>query len=110
MGIADETPGSPVSGHGILAVFGALADPTRRRLLELLIDARRASATSLAEGLPVSRQAVIKHLHVLEAAGLVNRVRSGREVLYLPSTDPLEASARWLAELAATGSIRSSDT
>lgn len=109
MGIPDETPSSQAA-HADPAVFGALADPTRRHLLEALIATRRASATSLAEGLPVSRQAVIKHLHVLQAAGLVSRVRSGREVLYLPRTDPLEASARWLAELAAAQSARTTNT
>jgi DNA-binding transcriptional ArsR family regulator len=87
---------------GGFAVFGALADPTRRRMLELLLDARRATATSLAGDLPVSRQAVIKHLRVLEAAGLVSAARSGREVLYVASVSQLDASARWLAGLAAS--------
>jgi DNA-binding transcriptional ArsR family regulator len=96
VGTADE-----LAGSGDASVFGALADPTRLGLLELLIHARRASATTLAAGLPVTRQAVIKHLHVLEAAGLVSRLRSGREVLYMARVGPLEASARWLTDLAA---------
>jgi DNA-binding transcriptional ArsR family regulator len=83
-----------------VAVFGALADPTRRRLLELLVELRRASATRLAARLPVTRQAVIKHLHVLDTAGLVDGARAGREVLYTARVGALEASARWLADLA----------
>jgi DNA-binding transcriptional ArsR family regulator len=49
----------------------------------------------------VSRQAVVKHLQVLEAAGLVQAARAGREVLYSVRPEPLDASARWLAELSA---------
>lgn len=83
-------------------VLGALADPTRRELLSVLVDAGEASATTLAYRLPVSRQAVVKHLQVLEDAGLVTGGRAGREVLYRVRSDPLDASARWLAALAAT--------
>lgn len=83
-------------------VLTALADPTRRSLLDALADAGQASATVLATGLPVSRQAVVKHLQVLEAAGLVTGARSGREVRYRVERAPLDASARWLTELAAT--------
>lgn len=82
-------------------VLVALADPTRRRLLQTLADAGQASATTLAVGLPVSRQAVVKHLRVLEDVGLVAGGRTGREVLYHVRPDPLDASARWLSELAA---------
>jgi DNA-binding transcriptional ArsR family regulator len=49
----------------------------------------------------VSRQAVVKHLQVLETAALVERVQVGREVLYAARPDPLHASARWLADLSA---------
>jgi DNA-binding transcriptional ArsR family regulator len=80
-------------------VLAALADPTRRQLLDLLVDVGRASATSLAAHLPVSRQAVVKHLQVLEGADLVVRLRVGREVLFSADTGPLDASARWLADL-----------
>jgi DNA-binding transcriptional ArsR family regulator len=80
-------------------VLAALADPTRRQLLDVLVDVGRASATSLAEHLPVSRQAVVKHLQVLESADLVVRLRVGREVLFSADTGPLDASARWLADL-----------
>ena len=80
-------------------VLAALVDPTRRLLLDALVDAGRASATALAGRLPVSRQAVVKHLQVLETAGLVERVRVGREVLYAARREPLDTSARWLAAL-----------
>ena len=83
------------------AVFAALADPTRRRLLELLVQVGRTSATVLAGQVPVSRQMVVKHLRLLQAAGLVSVARSGREVLYVARSDPLDDSARWLAELSA---------
>lgn len=56
-------------------VLAALADPTRRALLDGIVDAGRASATTLAGALPVSRQAVVKHLQILQAAGLVEGVR-----------------------------------
>ena len=80
-------------------VLTALADRTRRQLLDVLADVGEASATTLAARLPVSRQAVVKHLRVLEAAGLVAGVRAGREVRYSVRSDPLDVSARWLAEL-----------
>lgn len=83
-------------------VLAALADPTRQQLLDVLVDAHRASATALADRLPVSRQAVTKHLQILENAGLVEGVRVGREVLFEVRADPLDTSARWLADLAAT--------
>lgn len=83
-------------------VLAALADPTRRRLLGALAEEGQASASRLAARLPVSRQAVVKHLQLLEQAGLVSGGRSGREVLYQVETDSLEASALWMADLAAT--------
>ncbi len=69
---------------------------------ELVGDLGSASATTLAARVPVSRQAVIKHLQTLEAAHLVRATRAGREVLYQARPDALRASARWLAELAST--------
>ncbi len=88
--------------RGIDEVLTALADPTRRRLLDVLAQQGRASATTMAGRLPVSRQAVVKHLRVLEEAGLVSGTRVGREVLYRVRPQRLDASARWLSELAAT--------
>ena len=82
------------------SVIAALADPTRRLLLDLLATEGEATATRLAERLPVSRQAVVKHLFVLDAAGLVSGSRAGREVRYAVRPAALDATARWMAALA----------
>ncbi|MER5349213.1 metalloregulator ArsR/SmtB family transcription factor [Kitasatospora sp. NPDC002551] len=88
-------------GTAVDGVLGALADPTRRRLLDLLADRGEATATTLAGRLPVSRQAVVKHLAVLDAAGLVAGHRTGREVRYAVRPAALDDTARWMAGLAA---------
>jgi DNA-binding transcriptional ArsR family regulator len=82
-------------------VLEALADPTRRELLDRLAVHGAATATVLAGELPVSRQAVVKHLGVLDRAGLVAGVRRGREVRYALRPEPLDATARWMAATAA---------
>jgi DNA-binding transcriptional ArsR family regulator len=82
-------------------VLTALADPTRRQLLDLLSARGEATATTLAGGLPVSRQAVVKHLAVLDAAGLVTSTKVGREVRFAVRPDALDATARWMTALAA---------
>jgi DNA-binding transcriptional ArsR family regulator len=87
-------------------VLGAIADPTRRRVLEALAGREPATATGLARELPVSRQAVVKHLAVLSAAGLVAGGRSGREVRYTVRPQSLEATARWMAAIAADWDAR----
>ena len=76
-------------------VFGALADPTRRQLLSTIAD-RPATATELAGGLPISRQAVVKHLGALADAGLLERERSGREVRYRVTPAPLSDAVSWM--------------
>jgi DNA-binding transcriptional ArsR family regulator len=86
---------------GADAVFVALGDATRRRLLALLGERGEASATDLARELPVTRQAVQKHLGTLSAAGLVAAHRSGREVLYRPTPAPLSEAMAWMAEVGA---------
>ncbi|WP_327358882.1 ArsR/SmtB family transcription factor [Streptomyces sp. NBC_01304] len=88
------------SGEAVDSVLTALADPMRRRLLELLAAQGEATATTLAQPLPVSRQAVVKHLGVLDAAGLVSAGRVGREVRYRVRPAALDATARWMAALA----------
>ena len=80
------------------AVFTALADPTRRRLLSA-IAAHPATATELASGLPISRQAVVKHLSALSDAGLLARERSGRDVRYRMTPEPLTEAMTWMAEV-----------
>ncbi|MEU3459225.1 metalloregulator ArsR/SmtB family transcription factor [Streptomyces sp. NPDC006733] len=82
------------------SVLVALADPTRRRLLQLLAARGEATATTLAGQLPVSRQAVVKHLALLDAAGLVAGGRVGREMRYTVRPAALDATARWMAALA----------
>jgi DNA-binding transcriptional ArsR family regulator len=82
------------------SVLVALADPTRRRLLDLLAEGA-ATATTLAEQLPVSRQAIVKHLAVLDAAGLVVGSRVGREVRYSLQPASLDTTTRWMSSLAA---------
>jgi DNA-binding transcriptional ArsR family regulator len=80
------------------AVFGALADPTRRRLLSAIAE-HPATATELAGGLPISRQAVVKHLNALTEAGLLERLRSGRQVRYRVTPAPLSEVVSWMAEV-----------
>ncbi|MFF3109051.1 ArsR/SmtB family transcription factor [Kitasatospora sp. NPDC057904] len=96
--MTDEPAGA---AEAVDTVLAALADPTRRRLLELLAAQGEATATTLARHLPVSRQAVVKHLAVLDAAGLVTGGRIGREVRYTVRPAALDATARWMASLAA---------
>ena len=79
-------------------VFAALADPSRRRLLEQLAG-REASVTELAQALPVTRQAVAKHMAALASAGLVDSRRSGRERLYRLNPEPLDGAAGWIARV-----------
>ena len=81
-------------------VMAALADPTRWRVLNLLAERGEGTATTLAGELPVSRVAVVKHLAVLDRAGLVEGVRQGREVRYRVRPERLEQTARWMAGLA----------
>jgi DNA-binding transcriptional ArsR family regulator len=81
-------------------VLTALAEPTRRELLELLGRHGEATASWLATSLPVSRQAIVKHLAVLDGAGLVAGRRRGREVLYQNRPDALIDTARWMTDLA----------
>jgi DNA-binding transcriptional ArsR family regulator len=96
--VTDEGRGASGSVDSVLT---ALADPTRRQLLDLLAAQGEATATTLAERLPVSRQAVVKHLAVLDAAGLVAGNRVGREVRYAVRSAALDGAARWMAALAA---------
>jgi DNA-binding transcriptional ArsR family regulator len=83
-----------------LEVLSALADPTRWDLMDRIAAGDGATATTLAEGLPVSRQAIVKHLGVLERAGLVAGRRTGREMRYSVRVEQLDATARWMAAAA----------
>jgi DNA-binding transcriptional ArsR family regulator len=83
------------------AVFAALADPTRRRVLRLVAERGPTSATLLVRELPVTRQAIAKHLVVLTRAGLVTRQRAGPEVRYALAPEPLDDVSAWIAEIGA---------
>lgn len=82
-------------------VFAALADPRRRELVTLIGERGSATATELARELPVSRQAVQKHLGGLAAAGLVASRREGREVRYRLTPEPMSDAVSWMAEVGA---------
>jgi DNA-binding transcriptional ArsR family regulator len=83
----------------VAEVLTALADPTRRDLLELLSVRGEATATVLADDLPISRQAVAQHLAVLDEVGLVVGHRQGREHRFVVCPQPLDEMARWMAQL-----------
>jgi DNA-binding transcriptional ArsR family regulator len=83
------------------AVFAALADPTRRALLRSIASGEATTPTELAAGLPVSRQAVRKHLALLEQARLVDAERSGREVHFQATPAPLGDAIAWMTAVGA---------
>jgi DNA-binding transcriptional ArsR family regulator len=78
------------------AVFAAVADPTRRLLLERLRGSGPMSISELGDGLPMTRQAVTKHLAVLRDSGLIRVRRSGRERLHELDAEPLREVDDWL--------------
>ena len=81
------------------AVFKALADPTRRHLLDRLFEKGGRTQTELESDLPLTRFGVAKHLRILEAAGLVVIRRSGREKLHYLNPVPIhEISERWISK------------
>jgi DNA-binding transcriptional ArsR family regulator len=82
-------------------LWSAIGDPSRRQVLDLLVSNGEVSASWLAGRVTFSRQAVSKHLDVLERAGLVTRHKQGREVLYRVQADRLDQATRAMAELAA---------
>lgn len=84
------------------AVFAALADPTRRRVVAELSSDGPLTGTELASRLPVSRQAVAKHLAALESAGLATARRSGREARYGLSTESFAQAEAWMAAIGAS--------
>jgi DNA-binding transcriptional ArsR family regulator len=83
------------------AVMAALSDPTRQGLLDVLAARGGVTATEAAQDLPVSRQAIVKHLALLHRAGLVEAQRCGRDVRYTVQPAPLESAATWLLTVAA---------
>ncbi|MBV9796365.1 MAG: winged helix-turn-helix transcriptional regulator [Actinobacteria bacterium] len=82
-------------------LWSAIGDPSRRRVLDLLVSQGPASASGLAGRVPFTRQAVAKHLAVLERAGLISRRPRDREVVYEVDTGRLDQVTRAMAEVAA---------
>jgi ArsR family transcriptional regulator, cadmium/lead-responsive transcriptional repressor len=84
----------------------AVADTSRRRVLDLLLAHREVTPTALAAELPFTRQAVTKHLAVLDRAGLVESIRHGREVRYSIRPEHLDIAVRAMAKVAARWDAR----
>jgi DNA-binding transcriptional ArsR family regulator len=81
-------------------LWEAMADPTRRKLIDLLVAKGHATATTLTAGMPVTRQAISKHLGVLERAGFIESERHGREVRYAVRQQRLAEATDALSEVA----------
>lgn len=101
-----ETTEEPGGAPDVDRVFAALADPTRRQVLGLLAEGRPLSASALAGRLPVTRQAVVQHMAVLQQSGLVSSRKVGREVLFSVRPEALTLTASWMTRLAETWSER----
>jgi DNA-binding transcriptional ArsR family regulator len=83
------------------AVFSALSDPTRRALIRCLSDHGPSTVTELAARLPVTRQAVAKHLDALETAGLISATTEGRSRRYRLTPRPMADAMAWMADVGA---------
>src|SRR5262247_2708052 len=83
------------------SVFAALADPMRRSLLVNLAEYSPKTATQLAREYPVTRQGILKHLTILEDAGLVAVHQVGREKRYTLTPEPLEELEQWIDDIGA---------
>lgn len=82
-------------------IFAALADGMRRRLLADLAEHSPKTATQLAEKYPITRQGILKHLTILEAAGLVTVHQAGREKRYILTPAPLSELEAWINAISA---------
>lgn len=87
-------------------LWSAVGDPTRRRMLDLLLTDGGGTATTLSEQLPVTRQAVAKHLGVLDRVGLVHGTPSGRERIYEVREAQLARAVAQLSSVGATWDAR----
>jgi len=87
-------------------LLAALADPTRRALFERLNSRGPASASKLATEMPVSRQAIAKHLSHLDSVGLVDRHEEGRQVVYSARVTPLGEVTSWLEDVGRDWDLR----
>ena len=91
---------------GLNEVFFALADPTRREVIHRLSEAGPVTVSDLARRLPVTRQAVAKHLSALAEAGLISAERDGRRTRYVLTPGPLADAVGWMAEVGAEWDAR----
>lgn len=104
--------------HAPQPVFAALADPMRRKLLVNLAEHSPKTATRLAEEYPITRQGILKHLNILEEAGLVAVQQVGREKRYSLTPEPLDEldvfvkaiSARWDKRLSRLKALLETET
>ncbi|HEY2674925.1 MAG TPA: metalloregulator ArsR/SmtB family transcription factor [Rugosimonospora sp.] len=87
-------------------LWAAVTEPSRRRLLDVLLAHGEATPTALAGELPFTRQAVVKHLAVLGRAGIVEGRRHGREVRYAVCPERLDAAVRAMSDVAARWGVR----
>jgi DNA-binding transcriptional ArsR family regulator len=102
LNLSDGVPPARVGYCSVVAahdVFSALADPTRREVIEALAQRGGATATELASEMPVTRQAIAKHLGHLNRKGIVTPQRRGRETRYRLTTTPLGQAITWLDEV-----------
>lgn len=97
MTAAEGAAAGGAAAQRVDAVFAALSDPTRRAVMDRLSQAGSATPTELAARLPVTRQAVAKHLAALRDAGLVESARQGREIRYRLEPAPFTEVIAWLA-------------
>jgi len=100
MSHASPDPGHRDERSGEDELWEAVADPSRRKVLDLILAHGQATPTTLAAELPFTRQAVAKHLAILTRAGLVEAHRQGREVRYTVRAERVDAAARALASAA----------
>jgi DNA-binding transcriptional ArsR family regulator len=88
------------------AVFSALSDPTRRHVIRSLSEDGPATVTELADRIPVTRQAIAKHLSALDEAGLVASASEGRRKTYRLTPGPLEGALGWIVDVGAEWDVR----
>jgi DNA-binding transcriptional ArsR family regulator len=98
-----------MSDRNVDAVFAALSDPTRRGVIRALSEEGPSTVTELAARLPVTRQAVTKHLDALEDAGLVAATAEGRSRRYRLTPGPMTRAMSWMADVGAEWDERLED-
>lgn len=90
-----------MSRQGAAVTFWALSDPVRLEILDHIADGTATTVTRLAASMPITRQAVTRHVQTLSEAGLVTGHKDGREQHYTVTRAPLDEAAGWLTSRAA---------